>query len=83
MCANDLVGAGERPAVGMKLGGGYIQLGQELPLEAGEGESKFDFLEHFSVDEAEGAAVRSPGHRCKSALQEDKDAQIPCHRVPC
>jgi len=41
----------------MKLGGGYIQLGQELLLEAGEGESEFDFLEHCTVDEAEGAAV--------------------------
>jgi len=41
----------------MKLGGGYIKLGQELPLEAGEGESEFDFLEHCSVNEAEGTAV--------------------------
>jgi len=41
----------------MKLGGGYVKLGQELPLEAGERESKLDFLEHCGVDEAEGAAV--------------------------
>jgi len=41
----------------MKLGRGYIKLGQELPLEAGEGESEFDFLEHCSVDEAEGVVV--------------------------
>ena len=57
MCANDLVGPDECPAVGMKLGGGYIKLGLELPLEAGEGESEFVFLEHYSVDEAKGAAV--------------------------
>jgi len=57
VCAYDLVGPDERLAVRMKLGGGYIQLGQELPLEAGEGESEFHFLEHGGVDEAEGAAV--------------------------
>ena len=28
-----------------------------LPLEAGEGESEFDFLEHGGVDEAKGVAV--------------------------
>jgi len=57
ICTNDLVGLDERPAVGMKLGGGYVKLGQELPLEAGEGESKLDFLEHCGIDEAEGEAV--------------------------
>jgi len=41
----------------MKLGGGYVEFSQELPLEAGEGESELDFLEHCCVDEAEGAAV--------------------------
>jgi len=57
VCIYDLVGPDERPVVAMKLGGGYIQLSQELPLEAGEGESEFDFLEHGGVDEAEGVAV--------------------------
>ena len=57
MCANDLVGPDERPAVGMKLSGGYVEFSQELPLEAGERESELDFLEHCCVDEAEGAAV--------------------------
>ena len=55
--ASDLVGLDERPTVGMKLGGGYVEFSQELPLEAGEGESELDFLEHCCVDEAEGAAV--------------------------
>jgi len=41
----------------MKLGRGYVKLGQELPLEAGEWESELDFLEHCGVDEAEGAVV--------------------------
>jgi len=41
----------------MKLGGGYVEFSQELPLEAGEGESKLDFLEHCCVDEVEGAVV--------------------------
>jgi len=41
----------------MKLGEGYVKLGQELPLEAGERESELDFLEHCGVDEVEGAVV--------------------------
>ena len=41
----------------MKLGGGYVEFSQELPLEAGEGESELDFLEHRCIDEAEGATV--------------------------
>jgi len=57
VCANDLVGPDERPVVGMKLGGGYVKFGQELPLEAGEGESELDFLEHCGVDEAGGVVV--------------------------
>jgi len=52
-----LVGPDKRPTVGMKLGGAYVKFGQEFPLEAGEGESELDFLEHCGVDEAEGAAV--------------------------
>jgi len=57
MRAKDLIGPDERPAVGMKLGGGNVEFSQELPLEAGEGESELDFLEHRCIDEAEGAAV--------------------------
>ena len=57
MCADDLVGPHERPAVGMELGGGYVELGQELPLKACEGKPKFDLLEHSSVYEAEGGVV--------------------------
>jgi len=41
----------------MKLGGCYVKFSQEFPLEAGEGESELDFLEHCSVDEAEGVVV--------------------------
>jgi len=41
----------------MELGGGYVKLGQELPLEACEGKPKLDLLEHGSVDEAEGGVV--------------------------
>jgi len=37
----------------MKLGRGYVKLGQELPLEASEGETKLDLLEHGGIDEAE------------------------------
>jgi len=52
-----LVSPDERPVVGMKLGGGYVKLGQELPLEAGEGESKLDLLEHCGLNEAERGVV--------------------------
>ena len=41
----------------MKLGGGYVKLGQELPLETSKGEEEFDLLEHRGIDEAEGLAV--------------------------
>ena len=41
----------------MKLGGGYVKLGQELPLETSEGEVELDLLEHRSIDEAEGFVV--------------------------
>jgi len=57
VCTNNLISPDERPTVGVKLGGGYVKLGQELPLEAGEGKSELDLLEHCGVDEAEGAAV--------------------------
>ena len=57
MRADDLVSPDERPAVGMKLGGGYIKLGQKLPLEAGERKSELDFFEHHGINEAEGVAI--------------------------
>jgi len=41
----------------MKLSGGYVKLGQELPLETSEGEAELDLLEHRGIDEAEGLAV--------------------------
>jgi len=41
----------------MKLGGGYVELGQKLPLEASKGEAELDFLEHGGIDEAEGFAI--------------------------
>jgi len=42
--AKDLIGPDERSAVGMKLGGGYVEFGKELPLEAGEGNRSLTFL---------------------------------------
>jgi len=54
---NDLVSPDERPTVGMKLGGGYVKLGQELPLKAGERKSELDLLERRGVNEAKGGAV--------------------------
>ena len=57
MRADDLIRPDECPAVGMKLGGVYVELGQELPLEASEGEAKLDLLEHGGIDEAEGFAI--------------------------
>jgi len=51
--ADDLISPDERPTVGMKLGGGYVKLDQELPLEACKGEPELDFLEHGGVNEAE------------------------------
>jgi len=41
----------------MELGGGYVKLGQELPLKACLGKSKLDLLEHGGVKEAEGGVV--------------------------
>ena len=54
---NNLVSPDERPTVGMKLGGGYVELGQELPLKECEGKSKLDLLEHSGVDKAERGVV--------------------------
>jgi len=39
------------------LGRGYVKLGQELPLEASEGEAELDLLDHGGIDEAEGFAI--------------------------
>jgi len=55
--ADNLVSPYERPAVGMELGGSYVELGQELPFKACEGKSEFDLLEHRRIDEVEGVAV--------------------------
>jgi len=41
----------------MKLGGGYVELGQELPLETSEGEAELDLLEHGGIDEAKEFAI--------------------------
>ena len=41
----------------MKLGGGDIELGKQLPLEAGERKPKLHLLEHGGVDEPEQLAV--------------------------
>jgi len=41
----------------MKLGGGYVKLGQELPLETSEGEAGLDLLEHRGIDKEEGLAI--------------------------
>ena len=54
---DDLVSPDERPAIGMKLGEGYVKLGQELPLKAGERKSELDLLERRGVNEAKGDAV--------------------------
>ena len=81
VCAEDLVSPYERPAVGMELGGGYVKLGQELPLKACEGKPKLDLLEHGGVDEAEGGVVAP--RRCRWAHREDKDARTLCHHALC
>ena len=57
MCAENLVSSYERPAVGMELGGGNVELGQKLPLKACEGKPEFDLLEHSGVYEAERGVV--------------------------
>ena len=57
MRAKDLECPHECPAVGMELGRGDVELGQQLPLEASERKPKFHFLEQCGVDEAEQLAV--------------------------
>ena len=54
---DNLICPDERPAIGMKLGGSYVKLGQELPLKRSEGEAELDLLEHRGIDEAEGLAI--------------------------
>ena len=54
MVAHDLERPHERPAVGMELGGGDVELGKKLPLKASEGKPEFHLLEQGCVDEAEG-----------------------------
>jgi len=54
---DNLVSPDERLAVGMKLGGGYVELGQKLPLKACEGKPKLDLLEHSGIDKAERGVV--------------------------
>ena len=41
----------------MELGGGYVELGQELPLKACERKPYLDLLEHSGVNEAERGVV--------------------------
>ena len=45
MVAHNLERPHKRPTVGMELGGGDVELGQELPLKAGEGKPEFHLLE--------------------------------------
>ena len=57
MVAHDLERPHERPAVGMELGGGNVELGEKLPFKASEGKPKFHLLEQGCVNEAEGSTV--------------------------
>ena len=57
MVAHDLERPHERPAVGMELGSGDVELGEKLPFETSEGKPKFHLLEQSGVDEAEQPAV--------------------------
>ena len=57
MVAHYLERPHERPAVGMKLGGGDVELGKKLPFKASEGKPKFHLLEQGGVDEAERPTV--------------------------
>ena len=56
MVAYDLKGPHECPAVGMKLGGGEVELGEKLPFESGEGKPEFHLREQGGIDEAERPA---------------------------
>ena len=57
MVAHDLERQHKRPTVGMKLGGGDVELGEKLPLKTGEGKPEFHLLEQGCVDKAEGSTV--------------------------
>ena len=56
MVAHYLENPYERPAVGMELGGGDVELGEKLPFKASEGKPKFHLLEQGGVYEAEQPA---------------------------
>ena len=45
------------PTVGMELGGGYVNLGEEFPLEGREWEAHPDAFEHRLVHEEEGTPL--------------------------
>ena len=57
MVAHNLERPHERPAVGMELGGGDVELGKKLPLKPCKGKPEFHLLEQGCVNEAEGPAV--------------------------
>ena len=63
MCAKNLERPHECPAVGMELGGGDVELGQQLPLEVSERKPKFHLLEQRGIDETEQLVVGSPGRQ--------------------
>ena len=57
MVAHDLERPHKRPAVGMELGGGDVELGEKLPLKTSKGKPEFHLLEQSCVNEAEGSTV--------------------------
>jgi len=57
MCAYDLKRPYERPAVGVKLGGGDVELSQQLSLETSEGKSELHLLEKRRAEKAERLAI--------------------------
>jgi len=57
MVAHDLERPHKRPAVGMELGSGDVELGEKLPQKASEGKPEFHLFEQGCVDEAEGSIV--------------------------
>ena len=57
MIAHHLECSHKRPAVGVELGGGNVELGEELPLATCKGKPEFHLLEQGCVDKAEGSAV--------------------------
>ena len=53
-------GPHEGPTVGMLLGGGHVDLHQQHPLEAGEGETQLDPFKDGLVKEEEGLSFIGP-----------------------